>query len=142
MFKYLIFVDEETGGYVSYQCVLPMHVHGSGYVQMQMISNSKAEKLVKLYLVKKYDNITQLSTIMKIIHFQAVPYVSINQLSFDIETFSHHIADWICARFNKKYWHCSDYDIEIIDICALSGDIICLLIMKIQASELCNQTQW
>lgn len=38
--------DEETGGYVSYQCVLPMHVHGSGYVQMQMISNSKAEKLV------------------------------------------------------------------------------------------------
>lgn len=40
------FTDEETGGYVSYQCVLPMHVHGSGYVQMQMISNSKAEKLV------------------------------------------------------------------------------------------------
>ncbi|XP_066583964.1 uncharacterized protein [Prorops nasuta] len=108
--------DEETGGYVSYQCVLPVHVHGSGYVQMQMISNSKAEKLM-------------------------VPCVSINQMSFDIETFSHHIADWICTRFKKKYWHCSDYDIEIIDVCALSGDIICLLIMKIQASELCNQTQ-
>ncbi|XP_031830015.1 uncharacterized protein LOC116425885 [Nomia melanderi] len=108
--------DEETGGYVSYQCVLPMHVHGSGYVQMQMISNSKAEKLI-------------------------VPCVSINQLSFDIETFSHHIADWICTRFKKRYWHCSDYDIEIIDICALSGDIICLLIMKIQASEINNQTQ-
>jgi len=41
-----MFADEETGGYVSYQCVLPMLVHGSGYVQMQMISNSKAEKLV------------------------------------------------------------------------------------------------
>ncbi|XP_076168486.1 uncharacterized protein LOC143147267 isoform X1 [Ptiloglossa arizonensis] len=108
--------DEETGGYVSYQCVLPMHVHGSGYVQMQMISNSKAEKLI-------------------------VPCVSINQLSFDIETFSHHIADWICMRFKKRYWHCSDYDIEIIDICALSGDIICLLIMKIQASEISSQTQ-
>ncbi|XP_076235668.1 uncharacterized protein LOC143180032 [Calliopsis andreniformis] len=108
--------DEETGGYVSYQCVLPMHVHGSGYVQMQMISNSKAEKLI-------------------------VPCVSINQLSFDIETFSHHIADWICVKFKKRYWHCSDYDIEIIDVCALSGDIICLLIMKIQASEINNQTQ-
>ncbi|XP_019888706.1 uncharacterized protein LOC105283875 isoform X2 [Ooceraea biroi] len=108
--------DEETGGYVSYQCVLPMLVHGSGYVQMQMISNSKAEKLI-------------------------VPCVSITQLSFDIETFSHHIADWICTRFKKKYWHCSDYDIEIIDVCALSGDIICLHIMKIQASELCSQTQ-
>lgn len=42
----IMFADEETGGYVSYQCVLPMLVHGSGYVQMQMISNSKAEKLV------------------------------------------------------------------------------------------------
>ncbi|XP_072762738.1 uncharacterized protein [Anoplolepis gracilipes] len=108
--------DEETGGYVSYQCVLPMLVHGSGYVQMQMISNSKAEK-------------------------QIVPCVSITQLSFDIETFSHHIADWICTRFKKKYWHCSDYDIEMIDVCALTGDIICLHIMKIQASELCSQTQ-
>lgn len=45
-------------------------------------------------------------------------------------------------RFKKRYWHCSDYDIEIIDVCALSGDIICLLIMKIQASEISNQTQW
>ena len=42
----LFLLDEETGGYVSYQCVLPMNVHGSGYTQMQMISNSKAEKLV------------------------------------------------------------------------------------------------
>ncbi|XP_012226414.1 uncharacterized protein [Linepithema humile] len=108
--------DEETGGYVGYQCVLPMLVHGSGYVQMQMINNSKAEKLI-------------------------VPCVSITQLSFDIETFSHHVADWICARFKKKYWHCSDYDIEIIDVCALTGDIICLHIMKIQASELYSQTQ-
>jgi hypothetical protein len=46
--------DEETGGYVSYQCVLPMLVHGSGYVQMQMISNSKAEKLV--FTLSKYLN--------------------------------------------------------------------------------------
>lgn len=38
--------DDETGGYVSYQCVLPMNVHGSGYTQMQMINNSKAEKMV------------------------------------------------------------------------------------------------
>lgn len=45
-----ISTDEETGGYVGYQCVLPMLVHGSGYVQMQMISNSKAEKLVCITL--------------------------------------------------------------------------------------------
>ncbi|XP_051162727.1 uncharacterized protein LOC127282500 isoform X2 [Leptopilina boulardi] len=108
--------DDETGGYVSYQCVLPMNVHGSGYAQMQMISNSKAEK-------------------------NLIPCVSINQLSFDIETFSHHIADWICKIFKKKYWYCSDYDIEIINVCALTGDILSLLIMKIQASENSNQGQ-
>lgn len=49
---YIHFIDEETGGYVSYQCVLPMHVHGSGYVQMQMISNSKAEKLVFCFKIQ------------------------------------------------------------------------------------------
>lgn len=42
--------DDETGGYVSYQCVLPMHVHGSGYVQMHMISNGKAEKMVNFLI--------------------------------------------------------------------------------------------
>lgn len=71
-----------------------------------------------------------------------LPYVSINQYSFDIETFSHHIAHWICKKFKKKYWHYSDYDIEIIDVCAITGDIICLLIMKIQASEHCTQPIW
>lgn len=64
-----------------------------------------------------------------------VPCVSINQSSFDIETFLHYIADWICVKFKKKFWHCTDYDIEIIDICALTGDIICLLIMKIEVSD-------
>ncbi|XP_057341598.1 uncharacterized protein LOC130678429 isoform X2 [Microplitis mediator] len=102
--------DDETGENVSYQCVLPIDVHGSGYVRMQMISNNKAEKLM-------------------------LPYVSINQFSFDIETFSHHIAEWICKKFKKKYWHCIDYDIEIVEVCAISGDIICMLMMKIEASE-------
>ena len=71
-----------------------------------------------------------------------VPCVSIHQMSFDIETFSHHIADWICKLYKKKYGHCSDYDIEIVDICALTGDIICLLIMKIETSDQSSQGQW
>lgn len=52
------------------------------------------------------------------------------------------MADWQCKILKKKYWHCSDYDIEIIDVCALSGDIILLLIMKIQTSEQYSQGQW
>lgn len=132
-----MFSDEETGGYVSYQCVLPMVVHGSGYTQMQMISNSKAEKMVCVKVEYFFEQNLCLNLV-----FQILPYVSISQLSFDIETFSHHIGDWICKKFKKKYWHCSDYDIEIIQICALSGDIICILMLKIQASEIGGQGQW
>lgn len=51
LFKTQIHVlDEETGCYASYQCVLPMQVHGADYAQMGMISNVKAEKLVSLFM--------------------------------------------------------------------------------------------
>lgn len=120
-----------------------MVVHGSGYTQMQMISNSKVEKMVQTNYCKFIFLFCSFQVIFKLenVSLQVVPCVCINQLSFDIEMFSHHIADWICKQFNKKYWHCSDYDIEIIQICALSGDIICLLMLKIQASEGCGQNQ-
>lgn len=38
--------DDELGTATGYHNALPLEVHGSGYTQMHMISNSKAEKLV------------------------------------------------------------------------------------------------
>lgn len=44
-FALLDFLDDDESGSTGYHSALPLEVHGTGYVQMQMISNSKAEKL-------------------------------------------------------------------------------------------------
>lgn len=41
-------------------------------------------------------------------------------MSFDVEQFCHEIAEWLCIESGKKYWFCSDYDIEIVDVRYLS----------------------
>ena len=38
--------DDELSSCTGYHNALPMEVHGAGYTQMHMISNTKAEKLV------------------------------------------------------------------------------------------------
>lgn len=38
--------DDDMSGLTGYHSALPLEVHGSGYAQMQMVSNSKAERLV------------------------------------------------------------------------------------------------
>lgn len=57
--------DDELSTATGYHNALPLEVHGSGYTQMQMISNTKAEKLVMTsfpcstlfkILFKVYDN--------------------------------------------------------------------------------------
>lgn len=42
----LVLIDDDESGSTGFHSALPLEVHGTGYVQMQMISNSKAEKLV------------------------------------------------------------------------------------------------
>ena len=42
------FTDDELSSATGYHNALPLEVHGSGYTQMHMISNSKAEKLVRI----------------------------------------------------------------------------------------------
>ena len=41
--------DDELSSATGYHNALPLEVHGSGYSQMHMISNTKAEKLVSLF---------------------------------------------------------------------------------------------
>jgi DDB1- and CUL4-associated factor 15 len=40
--------DDDMSGLTGYHSALPLEVHGSGYAQMQMVSNSKAERLVRI----------------------------------------------------------------------------------------------
>jgi hypothetical protein len=42
------FSDDDFSESTGYHCALPLEVHGAGYAQLQMISNTKAGKLVSV----------------------------------------------------------------------------------------------
>jgi hypothetical protein len=42
------FADDDFSESTGYHCALPLEVHGAGYAQLQMISNTKAGKLVSV----------------------------------------------------------------------------------------------
>ncbi|CAB3359272.1 Hypothetical predicted protein [Cloeon dipterum] len=102
--------DDDMSGLTGYHSALPLEVHGSGYTQMQMVSNSKAEKL-------KFS------------------CVLVRQISFDIEQFCHEVAQVLCADAGMQYWFCSDYDVEIVDMCPNSGDLLVIAFILLQASK-------
>ena len=83
--------DDDLGTSTGYHSALPLEVHGSGYTQMQMISNAKAEKL-------------------------SLPCVRVQQRSLDLEQFCHETATRLCASADKKFWFCNDYDVEVVYI--------------------------
>jgi len=49
----IYFSDDDFSESTGYHCALPLEVHGAGYAQLQMISNTKAGKLVSV--VKQID---------------------------------------------------------------------------------------
>ena len=49
----ICFSDDDFSESTGYHCALPLEVHGAGYAQLQMISNTKAGKLVSV--VKQTD---------------------------------------------------------------------------------------
>jgi len=49
----IYFSDDDFSESTGYHCALPLEVHGAGYAQLQMISNTKAGKLVSV--VKQTD---------------------------------------------------------------------------------------
>lgn len=103
--------DDDLGISTGYHSALPLEVHGSGYTQMQMISNTKAEKL-------------------------SLPCVRIQQRSLDLEQFCHETATRLCARADKKFWFCNDYDVEVVDLDPTSGDVMAVAVVLIQAAIL------
>ncbi|KAL0275124.1 UNVERIFIED_CONTAM: hypothetical protein PYX00_003083 [Menopon gallinae] len=102
--------DDDMSAVTGYHTALNVEVHGAGYSQLQMISNSKAEKL-------------------------SAPCVVIDQQSLDIEGICHSVATTLCHVSNKTFTFCNDYDIEILDVCPRSGDVLVLLMMRIEGSE-------
>ena len=103
--------DDDLGISTGYHSALPLEVHGSGYTQMQMISNTKAEKL-------------------------SLPSLRVEQRSLDLEQFCHETATRLCASADKKFWFCHDYDVEVVDLEPGSGDITAVAVVLIQAAIL------
>lgn len=83
-----------------YHLSLPMEIHGSCYSKMQIVSKASLSRL------------------------KGVPRAIVTQNSFDIETFSIHIANKLCNKNNKKYGILFDLAFEIVHV-RLSVNLKC-----------------
>lgn len=93
-----------------YHTSLPMEVHGSCYSDMQMISLSSYTKL-------------------------KCPAVVITQHSFDLETFTFHVANHLCLMNNKKYGIFYDWACELVHVCPLSFILTFILMVHFTAID-------
>jgi DDB1- and CUL4-associated factor 15 len=94
-----------------YHLSLPMEVHGACYSKMQIVSKASLSRL------------------------KGVPKAIITQNSFDIETFSIHIANKLCTKNSKKYGILFDLAFEIVHVCPLSQTLLCVLILQFTGSD-------
>lgn len=81
-----------------YHLSLPMEVHGGCYAKMQVVSKISLNRL------------------------KGHPRVTITQNSFDVETFSIHIANLLCKKNDKKYGILFDLAFEIIHVSIYVND--------------------
>lgn len=93
-----------------YHTSLPMEVHGSCYSDMQMISLSSYSKL-------------------------KCPAVVVTQHSFDLETFTFHVANHLCMLNNKKYGIFYDWACELVHVCPLSFILTFILMVHFTAID-------
>uniref|UniRef100_A0A182PNI8 DDB1- and CUL4-associated factor 15 WD40 repeat-containing domain-containing protein n=1 Tax=Anopheles epiroticus TaxID=199890 RepID=A0A182PNI8_9DIPT len=96
-----------------YHASLPMEVHGSCYSKMQIISQASFNKL-------------------------NCPAVVVTQNSFDMEMFSFHVANYICAQNNKKYDILLDSAYELTHVCPLTETITCTTVLQFTANDIGN----
>ncbi|XP_053680898.1 uncharacterized protein LOC128731779 [Anopheles nili] len=97
-----------------YHASLPMEVHGSCYSNMQIISQASFNKL-------------------------HCPAVVVTQNSFDMETFSFHVANYICAQDGKKYGILLDSAYELTHVCPLTKTITCTTVLQFTANDIGNK---
>ncbi|XP_055525747.1 uncharacterized protein LOC129718735 [Wyeomyia smithii] len=93
-----------------YHTSLPMEVHGSCYSNMQIITPASFSKL-------------------------NCPAVVVTQNSFDMETFSFHVANHICTKNGKKYGILFDSAYELTHVCPLTETITCTMVLQFTASD-------
>ncbi|KAI5711948.1 hypothetical protein M8J75_004490 [Diaphorina citri] len=60
-------------------------------------------------------------------------YCSVKQKTLDIEQFCFKAADLICKNESYNFRSCNDYDVEIVNVCPLSGDVIAAVSIRMNA---------
>lgn len=60
-------------------------------------------------------------------------FCSIKTKTLDIEQFCYKAADLICEKENYNFRSCNDYEIEIANICPLSGDVMAVVSIRMNA---------
>lgn len=102
--------EDELSVSTGYHHALPIQVNGTAYSQLQMVSRAKADR-------------------------SGVMCVRVHQYSLDVEHYCHEISQKLCAQSNKKYWFCNDYDVEIVDVCGETGEVVAVAVVLIQATN-------
>ena len=54
-------------------------------------------------------------------------------MSIDTEQLCHEMAQRLCALSKKKYWFCTDFNVEIIDMCLETDDVVAVAFMLVEA---------
>ncbi|XP_050310223.1 DDB1- and CUL4-associated factor 15 isoform X4 [Anthonomus grandis grandis] len=60
-------------------------------------------------------------------------HILVTQRSMDCEQFVQRRAQALCSECNLEFMHCADYDIKVIYVCPISGEILCKALIKLGA---------
>ncbi|XP_014676554.1 PREDICTED: DDB1- and CUL4-associated factor 15-like [Priapulus caudatus] len=104
-------IDIEDDTSVGYHSYLPLEVHGSAYKPLGLVT--KAQTQAKRGGVERQ-------------------HVLVRQLTLDVEQYIveavHNEATW-----TKRYVSFTDYDVQIVDVCPESDDVIILILALVRA---------
>ena len=70
-----------------------------------------------------------------------MPHVSVKQMSIDTEQLCHEMAQHLCALARMKYWFLTDFNVEMIDICLETSDVIATAFMLVEADVVVDENQ-
>ncbi|KAK2152086.1 hypothetical protein LSH36_340g06043 [Paralvinella palmiformis] len=99
-------VDVEDDFNLAYHSLLPLEVHGANYCPMKLLNKQMC--------------------------VAQTPYVVVKQLTLDIE---HYLGETIrqCADWWKRYLAFTDYDVQIVEVCPETSEVIALVFALIRA---------
>ena len=69
------------------------------------------------------------------------PGVFVRQVSLDVEQFCHETAQRICNEAGKKYFFCSDYNVEIVDVSYIISSFSIYYLYTIYLSNYVNESK-